>query len=429
MKLANRIVTLPLWAILYFVFGYASHKINGPFAATGYIWLPAGVTVAAFMLAPARRWIGLSLAFLVAQMLLGVVEGRDPFRMLLFSLDEIGFAAVAVALVHMMRFSLEGLAFLRGLLVAAVVSSVGGAVFGAGWFWLFMDVPFWATAKVWAAADFVGVLIVTPVFAGWGRFSAARSGGRRRGEFLAGIAALLAVLVAVAAVFDGTRLVQLSLGVAYALTYIPLFFVAIVALLLGGRGGSVAVALLSALVLLNTAQGDGPFADTAVYHGYSLLVAQLYLAVAALLTLLISTLRTAREQLHEAAASRQNDVELALAASGQLVYNLDPHSGRLRWSGSVEQAFGLPESAFATLDDVLASVHPDDRAEVRRRWLRESDGEVRGDLTFRLLLPAGATTTVVDMSGPLLDGDDTVALIAGAWRIVASHDTEGRRAA
>ncbi|WP_238261208.1 MASE1 domain-containing protein [Cupriavidus pauculus] len=422
-------MALPLWAILYFICGYASHKINGPFAATGYIWLPAGVTVAAFMLAPARRWAGLALAFVAAQMLLGEVEGRDAFRMLLFSVDEIGFAALAVALVQMRRFSLEGLAFLRGVLLAAVVSSVGGAVLGAGWFWLFLDVPFWATAKVWATADFVGVLIVTPVLAGWGRFSAARSGGRRRIEFLAGLAALLAVLVTSAVVFDGTRLVQLSLGVAYALTYIPLFFVAIVALLLGGRGGSVAVAALSALVLLNTAQGDGPFADTAVHHGYSLLVAQLYLAVAALLTLLISTLRTAREQLHEAAARRQNDVDLALAASGQLVYNLDPHSGRLRWSGSVEQVFGLSEAAFATLDDVLASVHPDDRAAVRRRWLRESAGEVGGDLTFRVLLPAGSSTTVVDMSGPLMDGDDSVALVAGAWRIVARHDTEGRRAA
>ncbi|GAA0840044.1 MAG: hypothetical protein CL858_21870 [Cupriavidus sp.] len=429
MNLSNRIVTLPLWAVLYFVFGYASHKINGPFAATGYIWLPAGVSVAAFMLAPARRWVGLGLAFLAAQMLLGVVEGRDAFRMLLFSLDEIGFAALAVALVHMMQFSLEGLAFLRGLLLAGVVSSVGGAVFGAGWFWLFMDVPFWPTAKVWAAADFVGVLIVTPVLAGWARFSAARSGGRRSGEFVFGIAALLAVLVTAAVVFDGTRVVRLSLDVSYALTYIPLFFTAIVALLLGGRGGSIAVALLSALVLVNTAQGDGPFADTAVYHGYSLLVAQLYLAVAALLTLLISTLSTARQQLHEQAASRQNDVELALAASGQLVYNLDPHSGRLRWSGSVERAFGLAEASLATLDDVLARVHPDDRAEVRRRWLRESDGEARGDLTFRLMLPAGAVTTVVDMSGPLLDGDDSVALIAGAWRIASSHDTEGRRAA
>ncbi|EKZ96228.1 MASE1 domain-containing protein [Cupriavidus metallidurans] len=429
MNLTNRAVTLPLWAILYFVLGYFSHKFNGPFTAAGYIWLPAGVTVAAFMLAPMRRWLGLGLAFLVAQMLLGMVEGRDAFRMLLFSLDEIGFAALAVAVIHLTKFSLEGLAFLRGLLLAGVIASVGGAVIGAGWFWLFLDVPFWATAKVWAAADFVGVLIVTPVFAGWARFRAARSGGRQPGEFFFGLAALACVLATAALVFDGTRLAQLSLGVAYALTYIPLFFVAIVALLLGGRGGSVAVALLTVLVLVNTAQGDGPFAETALYHGDSLLIAQLYLAVAALLTLLINTLRTAREQTNAQAAARQNDVELALAASGQLVYRLDPHSGRLRWSGSVERALGLHDSALSTLDDVLARVHPDDRAEVRRRWLRECDGEMRGDLTFRLLLPAGATTTIVDMSGPLLDGDDSVALIAGAWRVIASHDTEGRRAA
>ncbi|HBO77574.1 MAG TPA: hypothetical protein DD502_05365, partial [Cupriavidus sp.] len=101
MNLTNRAVTLPLWAILYFVLGYFSHKFNGPFTAAGYIWLPAGVTVAAFMLAPMRRWLGLGLAFLVAQMLLGMVEGRDAFRMLLFSLDEIGFAALAVAVIHL----------------------------------------------------------------------------------------------------------------------------------------------------------------------------------------------------------------------------------------------------------------------------------------------------------------------------------------
>ncbi|MGO4307059.1 MASE1 domain-containing protein [Cupriavidus sp. RAF12] len=431
MNPSNRVVTLLLWAALYFCFGYVSHQINGPFSATGYIWLPAGVTVAAFMLAPVRRWLSLGLAFLAVQMLLGWVEGRDAFRTLLFSLDEIGFAAVAVALVHLTQFSLEGLAFLRGLLLAGAISSIGGALLGAGWFWLFLDVPFWQTAKIWAAADFVGVLIVTPVFAGWARFRAVRSGGRRRGELLFGLAALAGVLLTAGVVFDGTRLSLLSLGVAYALTYIPLFFVAIVALLLGGRGGSVAVALLSALVLINTAQGDGPFAQTALHPGYSLLVAQLYLAVAALLTLLISTLRTSREQLHELAARRQNDVELALAASMQLVYNLDPHTGRLRWCGSLERVLGIPESSFATLDEVLACVHPDDRAEVRRRWLRESDGEIGGELTFRLLLPAGATTTVVDMSGPLLDGDESVALIAGAWRLSEGRGehSEGRRAA
>lgn len=416
-KPLNQAASLLLWAALYAFSGYASHQLNGPFAAAGYIWLPAGVTMAAFMLTPTRRWLPVSLAFFAAQMALGWVEGRDAFRMVLFSADEIGSAALAVALVRMTHFSLEGVAFVRGLLLAGLFSSVVGAVIGAGWFTFFLDVPFWRTARVWAVADLVGVLIVTPVFAGWSRFRAMRSGGQDRADFLFGLAAFIALVLTTFVVFDGRTSAQLPLGIAYALTYFPLFFAAMVTLLWGGRGGSMAVAFLAVFVLLNTGQGEGPFAETAIHRGHSLLEAQIYLAVAALLTLLISTLRTSREQLHEQSARRQNDVTLALAASGQLVYCLDPHSGRLRWSGDTRRTLGIAEAGLADLDAVLAHVHPDDPGKVRRRWLAESDGDARADLRFRLLLPAGATRTVVDMSGPLLDGDESVALIAGAWRL------------
>ncbi len=429
MKPTNRALVLLSWAALYFCTGFVSHKLNGPFSATGYIWLPAGVTVAAFMLTPLPRWLPVGLAFFAAQMLLGWFEGRDTLRLMLFSLDEIGFAAVAVALVRRTHFSLEGLAFVRGLLIAGVVSSAASAAVGAGWFTIMQDVPFWRTARVWAASDLVGVLIVLPVLAGWSRFRAMRSGGMSRGDFLFGLAAFAALVLTTFFIFDSRALAPLPRGLIFALTYIPLFFAALVTLLWGGRGGSVAVAILALFVLVNTGQGDGPFAESAAQHGRSLLEAQLYLAVAALLTLLISTLRTSREQLHEQSAKRQNDIKLALAASGQLVYCLDPHSGTLRWSGDVERALGLREAAFASLDNVLAHVHPDDRAQVRNRWLRECDGENRTDLLFRLMLPAGDCTMVLDMSGPLLDGDESVAVIAGAWRLQAAAAVEERDAA
>lgn len=437
MKPTNRAVVLFLWAALYFCSGYISHKLNGPFSATGYIWLPAGVTVAAFMLTPMPRWLPVGLAFFAAQMLLGWVEGRDTLRLMLFSLDEIGFAAVGVALVRRTHFSLEGLAFVRGLLIAGVVSSAASAAVGAGWFTIMQDVPFWRTARVWAAADLVGVLIVTPVLAGWSRFRAMRSGGMSGGDFLFGLGAFAALVLTTFFIFDNKSLGPLPAGVVFALTYIPLFFAAVVTLLWGGRGGSVAVAILALFVLVNTGQGDGPFAESAAHHGRSLMEAQLYLAVAALLTLLISTLRTSREQLHLQSAQRQNDVKLALAASGQLVYCLDPRSGTLRWSGDVERSLGVREDTFGNLDNVLAHVHADDRSRVRDRWLRESDGDgggdggsaTRTDLLFRLMLPAGDCTMVLDMSSPLLDGDETVAVIAGAWRLQGAAVIEERDAA
>ena len=417
MKPNYQFVTALSWSFLYLVTGYLSHRLNGPIAATGFIWLPAGVTVAAFMLNKTARWLPLVVGFVLAQLMLGWMEDRNLLRMVLFAIDEIGVAAIAVGLVRMTGLPLEGLYFVRGLLIAGVACSAVSAAIGAAWYLIVQNVPFWPTARVWGASDLVGILIVTPVLAGWSRFHAMRSGGMDRSDFLLGLAAFIAMGVAVFVIFDGQGIGSLSIGVNFALTYIPLFFVAVVTLLWGGRGGSLAVAVLAFFALLNTVQGEGPFAALANRHtGPPLLEAQLYLAVAALLSLLISALKTTREQLHEDTAQWKNDVGLGLTVSRQLVYSLDPHSNKLRWNGDLEGMLGVTAAAFSDLDHVLAHVHPDDRAQLRSRWLDETDDAARPDLRFRLLLPTGHVSDMTDMSAALLDADETVAMVAGAWR-------------
>jgi integral membrane sensor domain MASE1 len=426
-KLTNQTVIALLWGLLYLVTGYMSHQLNGPIATTGYIWLPAGVTVAAFMLTTTSRWLPLLIGFALAQLLLGVIEERNLLRVALFALDEIGIAAIVVALVRKAQLPMEGLYFVRGLLIAGVACSAVSAAIGAAWFTLVQHAPFWPTARVWAASDLVGILIVTPVLAGWSRFHAMRSGGMDRSDFLLGLAAFLALGVTAFVIFDGTSISRFSAGVNFALTYIPLFFAAVVTLLWGGRGGSLAVAMLAFFALLNTVQGEGPFAAFAdTYSKHSLLEAQLYLAVAALLCLLISALKTTREQLHEDAAQWKSDVELALTVSRQLVYSIDPHSKKLCWNGDLQGLLGIGNAAFSDLDQVLAHVHPDDRQQLRSRWLDDSDDDARPDLAFRLLLPAGEISHVSDMSAVLLDADESVAMVAGAWRLNLKEDARQR---
>ena len=63
-------VATALWGALYLVAAIVSHRLNGPIDMTGYIWLPAGVAMAAFMLRPYREWPGLGAAFAVAQLVL-----------------------------------------------------------------------------------------------------------------------------------------------------------------------------------------------------------------------------------------------------------------------------------------------------------------------------------------------------------------------
>ncbi|UCF26593.1 MAG: hypothetical protein JSV72_04430, partial [Ralstonia sp.] len=40
-------VATALWGALYLVAAIVSHRLNGPIDMTGYIWLPAGVAMAA----------------------------------------------------------------------------------------------------------------------------------------------------------------------------------------------------------------------------------------------------------------------------------------------------------------------------------------------------------------------------------------------
>lgn len=411
-----------LWGALYLVAAIVSHRLNGPVDMTGYLWLPAGVTMAAFMLRPYREWPGLGAAFAVAQLALAAIERTNPAHAMLFVLDEAGSAALGVALVRLARVPLEGLYFVRAMLAAGAFSAVLGALFGAAWFAWSQGGAFGHVLRIWAASDFLGVLIVTPVLAAWSRFRAFRSGGTDRTDFLLGLAAFIALAASAYLIFDGNSVAKFGGGIGFAMTYVPLFFAVVVALLWGGRGGSVAVLLLTLVALTQTAEGDGPFATLDQHYGQSLLEAQLYIGIAALLVLLVSALKTTREQLHEQSAQWQNRVELALAASHQLVYTIDPATGRIEWGGDVVLAFGHEAASMASISTVMQLVHPDDRNTLRARWLGTAplDDEATTPARrqrLRITARDGTLHTVVDTGGPLTDAVGNTALVAGTWSI------------
>ncbi|MBB5393155.1 MULTISPECIES: MASE1 domain-containing protein [unclassified Herbaspirillum] len=412
MKPDNLVAPLA-WAVVYFLFGFASHELNGAFIASGYIWLPAGITVGALLLTPTARWFPLLVLLVAAQVLLGWIEQRELWRMMLFSLDEIGVAAIVVWLVRRAPFPMEGLFFVRGLLIIGVGVSVVSGIFGAAWFQFTQGLSFWQTLRIWALSDLVGILIMTPVLAGWSQFRATRSGGIARTEFLLGLASFVAMVASAYLAFD-SHIDRLVFDVEFSTTYVPLFFIALVTLLWGGRGGALSVVVLSLMAFVYNSLGRGPFVELVRLHSSNaLLELQVYLAVASLLSLLISTLKTTREQLHDDVARWKNEVELSLSASRQLAYTLDPQQLVFTWSGDVEALLGLPATQLHTLDQVLRRVSPLDQARLRQRWLDGSDGEARADMQFRL---QDGSALVLDSSRSLLDAEDRLALVAGVWR-------------
>ncbi|MBO9535653.1 MASE1 domain-containing protein [Herbaspirillum sp.] len=424
---SNNLAAPLVWAAVYFLFGFASHELNGAFIASGYIWLPAGITVGALLLTPTARWFPLLVLLVAAQVLLGWVEQRELWRMMLFSLDEIGVAAIAVWLVQRAPFPMEGLYFVRGLLMVGVGASVVSGLFGAAWFHLTQGLSFWGTLRIWSLSDLVGILIMTPVLAGWSQFRATRSGGIARTEFLLGLASFVAMVGSAYLAFD-SDIDRVVFDVEFSTTYVPLFFIALVTLLWGGRGGSLSVAVLSLMAFVYNSLGHGPFVELVQLHSSNaLLELQIYLAVASLLSLLISALKTTREQLHEDVARWKNEVELSLSASRQLAYTIDPQRLSFTWSGDVEALLGVPAAQLHTLDQVLRLVAPLDQARLRQRWLDGGDGDERADMPFHLQAGGAA---VLDISRSLLDAEDRLAIVAGVWRFAdKAQDTAQDRGA
>ncbi|MCA1323627.1 MASE1 domain-containing protein [Herbaspirillum sp. alder98] len=414
---SSRVFAPLAWAVLYFVLGFVSYRLNGTFVASGYLWLPAGVVVGALMLTTTERWGALMLALLAAQLLLGGVAERELWRMALLAANEIGVAAIAVWLVRRAPFPLEGLYFVRALLLVGVGASLASGLFGALWFSATQHLPFWSTLRVWSLSDLVGILIVTPVLAGWSRFRAVRSGGIDRADFLLGLASFAGLLITAWLAF-GSEIDRVILDINFSTTYLPLFCVALVTILWGGRGGSLAVVVLALIAFVYNSLGRGPFVELVQLHSSNaLLELQIYLAVAALLSLLISTLKTTREQSQEDAANWRDDVELALTVSRQLVYCIDPVRARVTWSGDVQGLLGLAPEALASIDQVLAHVHPLDQARLRQRWLDDDSDDARPGMSLRLMLPAGQVSEVTDISRSMLDPDDSLAIVAGAWQV------------
>jgi PAS domain-containing protein len=328
---------------------------------------------------------------------------------------------------------MAGLHFVRGLLLIGLGTSLISGTIGALWFEANQGASLWPTLRVWVLSDLVGILTVTPVLAAWSRFSATRTGGIPRNEFMLGLLAFVGVLLSTYLAFDSEIDLRL-LDISFSSTYVPLFFIALVTLLWGGRGGALSVAVLALMAFVYNSLGQGPFAQLVqLQSSNALLELQVYLAVAALLSLLISALKTTREQLHEQAARWKSDVEVALTVSRQLIYRIDPAQLTVSWSGDVDAMLGVSRQQVATLAQVLALVHPLDQERLRQRWLAPDSRDAHGtahdagmdeaartDMPFRLQLADGRVLMATDMSRSLRDAAGQLILIAGAWHLDAA---------
>lgn len=263
--------------------GYAL-RFTGPVAAI--VWLPAGVAIGFLYLRGLRYWPGVLVADLLVNnytaLPFGSAVGQSCGNLL----------EVVVAALLMLRLIPDGapLASVRRLarlLAALAVGTAVSATVGllslrAGGVVTTDALPkLWRT---WWLGDLCGALIVVPLALAWYGFPPPDWLRKRAGE---GVVVLMAVI----------GLSELAARTTRPVAYIVFPGLIYAAIRFRQRGATLAVAIAAGHAVWATTHYEGAF----VFHSItnSILVTQLFIAVASLSTLLLATVVSEREELAE----------------------------------------------------------------------------------------------------------------------------------
>jgi signal transduction histidine kinase len=280
-------LTIAAIALLYYLAGRLGLQMAYLDGAVAAAWPPAGLGLAALVLF--GPWVVPGIV--IGDLLLG--DYSTPLGTVLA--QTVGNTVALVVAAHLFlrlthgRYGLDRtgdvLAFIASALVAAVVSAAFGptalrlgGVIGTD--------EVGEVFRTWTLGDAAGVLIVAPVLLTW---AAGGVRGIRRRE-LVEAAVLLVVL-----------LVLVELPAQRDVPYVVFPALLWAALRFGPRGAATAVFVVCSITVWNTAHNAGPFVRESLTD--SLLATQLFIAIAAVTSLLLAAVTAERTRAARALAA------------------------------------------------------------------------------------------------------------------------------
>ena len=392
------------------------------------VWLASGLTLGLLLARPRTSWPAI---------LAGAFAGAAIFATLIGSArDALGYGAIEVvtafagawivARMTGLPMKLERprelavLVFggalpqaLLGALVAAIwnVAAVGGA--GT------------TTFRFWALSNLIGTLLVAPLVLAWAQFRARRSGGLAMPTFVGGGIACALFLLSVYLLFRAGPQHQLGGNVGRGLIYVPIVLMAVLAMLWGLRGATLASAIAAMIALFYTKGGSGPFAGIQGYLGDPELEVQAYAAAVALTGILVAVLAASQRVAMRIARDWQTRFEAAIGAHRLVAYDWDPASGRMVVTGDTAQLLGVTNAQIAMLADWLALPVAEDRERVAARFeQRALSASTQDTLTYLVRGQGGAALAVSDEARAILDHDGALHRVVGIVRIAPSPDAD-----
>ena len=332
---------LAVVAVAYYLAGRVGLELAYLDGAVAALWPPAGLGLAALFLYGVRLWPGV----VVGDLLLA--DFSTPLGTVIAQTFGNTVAVVIAALLLRRltggRGDLERVADVLAFVGCALVAALVSAAFGPLSLRLGGVIPADALGRVfrtWTLGDASGALVVAPVILTW-----ATTGlrGISRRHVVEGAVAL-ALLVALA-----------ELPPQRDVPYIVFPVLLWSALRFGPRGASAGILLVCAITVWNTAQNAGPFVRESTTD--SLLSTQLFIAIAALTSLVLAAVTAERTRVAAALAASEAsqralaDEQAALRRVATLVAGGAPPSRVFeRVTEEVALLLGMPGASVMRYD-------------------------------------------------------------------------------
>ena len=315
---------------------YAAAKVG--FALTfqphpvSTLWPPNAILFAALLLSRPRTWWLLLLAALPAHLLVQLNADIPTAMILCWFVSNCSEALIGAALLRYLTKSelrFDTTHHVSLFIVVAMLGPFLSSFLDAAFVMLnqFGSSPYWAVFRMRVFSNVLASLTLVPLIVSWRHteLSFLRSASWKR--YLE--VGLLAIgLLAVGLLSFSVKMA--GHDARSTLLYLPLPLLLWAAIRFGPRGASVALLVVSLFEIWGTIHGFGPFAAQA--PEVNALSVQLFLILASLPLMFLAALIKERERAQEAAAQKEERLELALETAKQASQALSESQERLNLS-------------------------------------------------------------------------------------------------
>ncbi|CAN7352439.1 MASE1 domain-containing protein [Polaromonas sp. LjRoot131] len=376
--IATLAVTFLAWAVA----AVLSQSMGDAMTLSSSVWLATGVTFGALLaVKPPKRPAVLAGAALAATAL-ALLDGLTVLPALAFGINEALAAGLGAWVARLLRATgpegrMEPGKAYAGFLLGALLTSMLGASIGVMlWSWaLPQPIALLVEWRVWTCTTFVGILLIAPLITSFAGFRVKRSGGMATSQFLAGAGTFVLFFVVAALIFSSDVSDRFSASLGPTLTYLPLPFMVVTAILWKERGATLAT-LLGALALIAwTNTGGGPFAEVEGFPGEAVIEVQGYVAVMALLVGVVNALGATAAQALALAQDWRTRYRQVLESNRTVVANFDAKTGTAQWGEGASELLRTNAAALLTVQDYIAHADPQDQSALQADWRDLAQGQ------------------------------------------------------